>query len=109
MDDKPLLLLDLDETLLHATTQELPFPADFRVFHYHVYQRPGLAEFLRRVAEHFRVAVWSSASDDYVREIVKLIFPAGVPLEFACGRSRCTPFRLPQLDAQGFYNLDYSE
>ena len=108
VNGKILLILDLDETLIHATTQQLPAPADFEVFHYHVYKRPGVDCFLRQVAAHFRLAVWSSASDDYVREIVSRLFPADIPLEFAWGRSRCTPFRLPERDEQGFYSLDYS-
>ena len=63
---------------------------------------------MHQAAAHFRLAVWSSASDDYVREIVDHIFPADIPLEFVWGRSRCTPFLLPHVDEQGFYNLDYA-
>lgn len=85
-----LLILDLDETLLHASTRELGRPADFTLFDYHVYLRPHLPEFLREASRHFELAVWSSAADDYVAEVVRRIFPADVPLAFVWGRSRCT-------------------
>lgn len=109
MEKETLLILDLDETLIHATAQPLREPADFEVFHYFVYKRPRVDDFLRRVAAHFRLAVWSSASDDYVQAIVGQLFPAGMLLEFVWGRSRCTPFRVPERDEQGFYNCDYSD
>src|SRR3954465_14482517 len=88
--DKILLILDLDETLIHASVNELGRPADFQVFHYHVYRRPFLEDFLRGCQAHFQLAIWSSASDDYVEEIVKKIIPKDFPLQFIWGRSRCT-------------------
>ncbi|WP_212744940.1 NIF family HAD-type phosphatase [Hymenobacter jeollabukensis] len=86
-----LLILDLDETLVHARSTPLPDrPADFELFDYHIYLRPHLAAFLREVNRHFKLAVWSSASDDYVTEITRRIFPPDASLEFVWGRSRCT-------------------
>ncbi|UOQ64974.1 HAD family hydrolase [Hymenobacter volaticus] len=88
--DKLLLILDLDETLIHASTKELDRPADFTLFDYHIYIRPHLTEFLIGCSHHFRLAIWSSASDDYVAEVTKHIVPASIPLDFVWGRSRCT-------------------
>ena len=105
---KPLLILDLDETLLHATADKIRDDFDFQVYHYFVYLRPGLAAFLAQCAEHFQVAVWSSASDDYVQAIVRQIVPATIPLAFVWGRTRCTRFRMPEVDEEGFLSLDYS-
>ncbi|MBJ6761707.1 HAD family hydrolase [Myxococcaceae bacterium JPH2] len=85
-----LLILDLDETLIHARETPLERDADFRVFDYFVYTGPHLAQFLAECSSLFRLAVWSSASDDYVREIVKRIIPSETRLEFTWGRSRCT-------------------
>lgn len=65
-------------------------PGSFRVFDYTVYTRPFLREFLEELREHFRVAIWSSASGDYVTEVVKRIFPEAYPLEFVWARNRCT-------------------
>ncbi|MVN75638.1 phosphoprotein phosphatase [Hymenobacter sp. HMF4947] len=108
MSKELLLILDLDETLIHATPQKLRDNYDFQVYHYFVYKRPGLASFLQECARHFKLAVWSSASDDYVRAIVQHIFPPEIALEFVWGRSRCTPFLQPEIDEKGFFNLDYS-
>ena len=43
MSDKSdkLLILDLDETLIHATPVPLAMPANFQFDRYHVYKRPG--------------------------------------------------------------------
>lgn len=108
MSEKTLLILDLDETLIHATATKIREDFDFQVYDYYVYMRPGLTEFLTRCGAHFTLAVWSSASDDYVQAIVKQIFPAQLMPAFTWGRSRCTPFRLPEVDEQGFYTPDYS-
>lgn len=86
---KTLLILDLDETLIFATEQPLERKADFNVFHYHVYKRPYLTEFIEEIQDDFLIAVWSSASDDYVEAVVEEIFPEDYPLEFIWGRSRC--------------------
>lgn len=86
-----MIILDLDETLLHAT----PYPHnenwDIDLGHVKVYKRPGLDLFLTSLKEHFEVAVWSSAPDEYVQNVVKHIFPADYGLQFVWGRSRCTP------------------
>lgn len=106
MPQETLLILDLDETLIHASATKVREEADFQVFHYFVYKRPGLADFLTTCAQHFKLAIWSSASDDYVQAVVQQILPPGVTLEFLWGRSRCTPFTTPQIDEYGYYNLD---
>jgi len=90
MSYRLLLILDLDETLIHARTSSLERAADFRLFGYHIYKRPHLSEFLQQCSELFELAVWSSASDDYVREVVRLIFPEPTVLRFVWGRSRAT-------------------
>ncbi|MFP2907054.1 NIF family HAD-type phosphatase [Pyxidicoccus sp. 3LFB2] len=90
-DTEPMLLiLDLDETLLHAREAPLERAADFHLFGYSVYLRPHLERFLTECAARFRLAVWSSASDDYVAEVVRRSFPPALRPEFVWGRSRCT-------------------
>jgi len=88
-DSPILLILDLDETLIHATEEPLGREHDFLVGPYAVSLRPHLAEFLASCSACFRLAVWSSASDDYVRDVVGRIIPPGLELAFAWGRSRC--------------------
>lgn len=81
MKPEILLILDLDETLIHATATKVRDDFDFQVFHYFVYKRPGLENFLTTCAQHFKLAIWSSASDDYVQEVVQRILPTGIALE----------------------------
>lgn len=93
-EDKILLILDLDETLIHARTEKLERDPDFSVFNYAVYKRPFLDFFLKEIQSDFRIAFWSSASDDYMNAIVDTIYPQPNPREFVWGRSRCTPMMI---------------
>ncbi len=73
--EKLLVILDLDETLIHANPIALERQDwDFEYESYKVYKRPFLDEFLKELPKHFKVAVWSSASDDYVQYIVIIFF-----------------------------------
>ena len=102
-ENKILLVLDLDETLIHSSEFELTsYKHDFVYSGFFVYKRPGLDEFLNLVKRDFKIGVWSSASDDYVSEIVKHIFPETFNLEFVWGRSRCTLKRDLELDTWFF-------
>lgn len=85
-----LLILDLDETLIHAT-EGVPAPsADFIFGSFHVLFRPHVRDFLEYCRASFRVAVWTSASADYAAAIVGRVFGPGFPLEFLWARERCT-------------------
>ncbi len=85
-----LVVLDLDETLVHAADARLPVKEDFQFDKYFVYKRPGLDIFLQRLSAHFRLGIWSSADDEYVKQIVDSITPADVAFEMVWGRSRCS-------------------
>jgi carboxy-terminal domain RNA polymerase II polypeptide A small phosphatase len=84
-----LLILDLDETLIHSSEQELERVADFRVGSYFTYKRPHLEAFLEVCFEHFEVAVWTASTEDYASEIVTKIFGTRA-LKFFWSRERCT-------------------
>ena len=90
-DDRRLLILDLDETLIHAVEAPLGRPADFQVGPYFAYRRPHLKEFLAWAVEFFEVGVWTSASPDYARIVVDSIFPDHVKsrLRFVWSCDRC--------------------
>ncbi|WP_216622620.1 NIF family HAD-type phosphatase [Corallococcus exercitus] len=88
--DSILLILDLDETLVHASEKPLAREADFQVLGYFVHVRPNLEPFLRECATRFRLAIWSAGADKYVAELVKRIVPPELELDFVWGRSRCT-------------------
>lgn len=102
--ERTLLILDLDETLIHASETALDRAPDFQVYGYHVYRRPHLAEFLEAVRRDFDLAVWSSASDPYVWAVVERLFGDAFDLQFVWGRSRATLRRMAN-DGSG-YMLD---
>jgi len=86
----PLLILDLDETLIYASEQGLARPPDFRVGNYRVYQRPGLTEFRDYCFTEFEVAVWTSADHSYATEVVSHLFGTPQRLRFVWTAERCT-------------------
>lgn len=87
--DQILLILDIDETLLYAADRPLERTPDCRIGPYAVYLRPFLTDFLNQVSRHFRIAVWSSSSHDYVESVVNAIFPRWINPEFIWSRKRC--------------------
>ncbi|WP_292466499.1 HAD family hydrolase [Methanolobus sp.] len=90
MDDK-LLILDLDETLIHSRATRLAYQHDFQCSDYYVYKRPYLDEFLSFIASSFEIAIWTSANSEYAKCIISNIFPANYPITFIWSRERCTP------------------
>lgn len=98
-----LLILDIDETLVYATESKLDIAEDFQAWKYFIYKRPYLNEFLEEVSKYYKLAIWSSASDDYVKIVSKNIIPTNINLEFVWSKSRCTTKRELELDK--FYNL----
>ena len=89
--EKILLILDLDETLIHATEEKVSgIVPDTTALGLYVYFRPYLTEFLKKCAKYFDLAIWSSGTDDYVEAMVKTFLPEGISLNFIWGRSRCT-------------------
>ena len=85
---RPLLILDLDETLIYASEAPLDRPCDFMVGPFFAYERPGLANFLAAMREHFELAVWTSSSAPYAALAVAAIFD--LPPVFLWARERCT-------------------
>lgn len=102
MKSNKLLILDLDETLVHATKKELEMRAHFRFDEYHVHRRPHLEHFLIEISKHFEIGIWSSADDVYVNEIVKQVMPPSVSTLIVWGRTKCTMRRNYDLDEYYF-------
>ena len=88
--DRNLLILDLDETLIHSTETELEYSAEFKVDRYYVYPRPHLQPFLKFCFENFQVAVWTASTIDYAQPIIDRIFPNPEHLAFLWSNDRCT-------------------
>ena len=95
----PLLILDLDETILHSTIAPLGREADFRIGEYHTYLRPHLPAFLRALRHDWMLGVWTAATPAYAETAIHHIRQAtGHPLHLAVrfDRLRCTPRRNPE-------------
>jgi RNA polymerase II subunit A small phosphatase-like protein len=92
----PLLILDLDETLIFGTETPLSRPPDFMVGPFGIHLRPHLERFMARVAAHYRLAVWTVATVSYAAPIVTRIFPATRPPAFLWCRDRCTRRQDPE-------------
>jgi carboxy-terminal domain RNA polymerase II polypeptide A small phosphatase len=92
------LILDLDETLVYAAEEKLAIREDFTFDKYLIYKRPHLDRFLTRIAQHFKIGIWSSAGEEYVTEIAKKIKPDEIEFEIVWARSRCTQRRDLDLD-----------
>lgn len=84
-----LLILDLDETIIHSTREWIGRPPAFEGGEIgFLFVRPGLQPFLESVHRKYRVAVWSAATDDYVNAVRRLVLN-DCPLAFAWSRAHC--------------------
>lgn len=88
---KPLLVLDLDETLVHS----LRYPKEgndyihFTELGYYVHKRPFLDYFLQSVSKYYDIGIWSAGTDEYVEIVIDKIMPEGIEPIFVFGRSMC--------------------
>ena len=87
--ERKLLVLDLDETLIHAAELQLAHEEDFRVGHYYVYLRPYVEEFVSFALSTFRVGVWTASGEIYAAQVIERLFP-NEGLEFVWSSQRCT-------------------
>ncbi|KAI9220887.1 HAD-like domain-containing protein [Blastocladiella britannica] len=77
---KPVLALDLDETLIHSAIQRRREP-DFSIEvvqnhdwrtreNFHVYKRPGVDAFLLAMAQHYTLVVFTAGIKEYAAQIL---------------------------------------
>jgi RNA polymerase II subunit A small phosphatase-like protein len=96
---KPLIILDIDETLIHTESVPLEYEKhydyDFKFkglgkSFYYTKKRPFLDQFLNYVFESFDVAIWTAAGEDYALEILKGINIDKSKLKFFYTQENCT-------------------
>lgn len=93
MNPKKLLILDLDETLIHGATQKLDSePACIAPWCF-LYKRPFVEEFMHFCKEYFKVAIWTTASPEHAKMALGQICEPDYPFEFIWTASRCTQAR----------------
>ena len=101
LEEKMLLVLDLDETLIFADEELLSYTPDFEVGHYKVYKRPHLYEFLEFAFRNFKVGIWTSSSELYALQVVENIIEEKEGLEFIWCRDKCT--KRFDIDSHSYY------
>lgn len=95
---KICLVLDLDETLVHASFQPLPDPdfrfslgADENEVGLFVNIRPGAEEFLKELGPLYELVVFTASCQAYADEVINYIDPEGV-VKHRLYRESCTDF-----------------
>jgi Dullard-like phosphatase family protein len=101
--DKPVLVLDLDETLIHSSLVPRR-PADFwievvqngdirsrEVFW--VYKRPGVDQFLKEIAKHYTLLVFTAGIREYASQILDELDPDHSIFSGRLYRDACTEMR----------------
>jgi len=98
-NDPPItLVLDLDETLVHCTVEDvqdadLTFPVLFHGINYQVNVRirPYLQEFFKRIHGHFEVVVFTASQRVYANELLDRIDPDKIYIKHRLFRESCLP------------------
>lgn len=88
--DRLLVILDLDETLVHIPDYPLGRRADFSILGHAGYRRPYLDEFLDELCGRYDLAIWTAAGRDYAEAVVSTIMPWWTELAFLWSAERCT-------------------
>ncbi|GGJ41118.1 HAD family hydrolase [Deinococcus roseus] len=92
MTTRPLIILDLDETLIHSTVSmsRVPKP-DFLIDNLRVKVRPHTFDLLKVCFDHYDVGVWTSSAWDYAEAILKAVFPKkqAEQIKFLWSREHC--------------------
>lgn len=92
-----LLVLDLDQTLIYSSrvpididNTEVKDP-DFIGLGFCFYKRNGLDKFIEFCFQHFDVAVWTAAGEDYAQHIISNIFGSHASnLKFIYTSNKCS-------------------
>ena len=85
-----LLVLDLDETLIHTAYIPIEGAAlKVRREYFYLYERPYLTEFLDRCSTEYDLAIWSASKADYVRWVIRSTVLSEYSYVFINTRKNC--------------------
>jgi RNA polymerase II subunit A small phosphatase-like protein len=85
-----LLVLDLDETLIHSSRTLLDREHECQVGVYNVYFRPHVRTFLEKCQTWYGVGIWSAGSETYVADVIQRLFVGLQEPEFTWSHNACT-------------------
>lgn len=88
--DPLLVILDLDDTLIHAQDGRVYAEPHFYSLSEPIIERPHVRPFLAELLASYRVAVWTSAGSIYAEAVVRNLFPDPAALAFVWSDERCT-------------------
>lgn len=92
---KKLLILDVDETLIHATNAWRPTaPHTIDELLGAIYLRPHWPYFVTMMQPYYDLALWTAASESYLAKIQQHLF-ANVPFVFTWSRKDCRQAQYP--------------
>ena len=87
---RKLLVLDLDETLIHTAYAPIEgAELKARRWYFYLYERPFLKGFLDRCSIEYDLAIWSASKPDYVRWIIRSTVLSEYSFEFINTRKNC--------------------
>ncbi|KAJ5066294.1 ctd small phosphatase-like protein [Anaeramoeba ignava] len=85
MPRKKILVLDLDETLVHSsftkpTKYDFQFEAEIENYRHQVYVniRPGLNEFFQKIKNNFEIMIFTAAQKNYANPVINFIDQEGI-------------------------------
>lgn len=114
---KSLLILDIDETLIHteerllyqktASKKNYDFETEFDGVLFSTVKRPFLKEFIDYAFSNFNIAIWTAATRDYAESILKNIGINEDDLIFFYCEENCTIRRdMESMKTYGVKNLN---
>jgi RNA polymerase II subunit A small phosphatase-like protein len=87
-----LIILDLDETLVHVTENPPAWRPHFTVRGYTGYRRPHLDSFFEELRGRYDLAVWTAAGRAYAEAVLTEVMPWHAELAFLWCADRCTEY-----------------
>jgi TFIIF-interacting CTD phosphatase-like protein len=87
---KKVLVLDLDETLLHSTMFHVGRSPDFELGLAQAYLRPGLRQFMAFALDWFETGIWTGSTRDYTMSAIAGFVKEPDRLSFVWTREQCS-------------------
>jgi CTD nuclear envelope phosphatase 1 len=95
---KKILVLDLDETLIHSSTQGsryhdhvIEVMVDKHICLYYVYKRPFVDHFLKKVSEWYKIVIFTASLAEYADPVIDYLDSKNCVISKRFFRDSCIP------------------